>query len=1016
MIFISYRKSDSTPTVGRLEDSLVREFGTGSVFRDRTRLQGGDTWTDELENNAEYRRVMLVVIDKTWQTVTYEDPDRKGVLRLSDPDDWVRKEITLSINAGNLVIPILIDGTIMPSEKWLESVGLKKLYTKQAVDLRNNDYATDVAALVELLRNKCPDLPKRPTDVHGDKKPPLPNPPELYAVPAYILTNHFIGRASELAKLDGWAKSTDPIMVVEGIGGLGKSALTWEWVKQRAPTSIPNFAGAVWWSFYEKGTSMVTFVRHALAYVLGVDPESLIKDVSHYQRGQQLLAELRRRPYLLVLDGFERVLAIYHRLNKAQLPDDQPDQPKHRECVNPADGELLVHLKDCGPSKVLISTRLFPTCLEDLASHRPIDGVAHHKLNGLAPADALALMRQADITGDERAMLAFADQFGRHSLVLRIVCGMIADYRNKPRNFDAWRADPAYGGSLKLSELPLKQRYTHILAFALAGLDETTRKLLSRIAVVSENADYDTLAVLNPFLPPRPVEVEKPSDPERIWRWKRLSEDEKAKAMAEYQASLAAYQHYQEALKAYPTTPEYRKAVKAFDAALKELEQRGLLYWDRDGNRYEMHPVVRAVAAETLEASDRAATFDQVRDHFESLPPDDLKTATELSHVTQSLEIYRCLVGAGKLDAAARFYRGDLANTLFHYLGAYSIMLELLRPLFRDDLNGLPCLASASDQSYILNALAIAYGQLGREEDAVDVLVRALQLELEEQNWEEAATGLRNLRPSYVDLGRRAAGVAALALARDLAEAAEVEDGLTMAIFDQMVDAIDQGRFADFGVLDAEFGQRPQPHLAVYRPGDAEFWRCGSQFYQGTLTDPAWQAGYEVAVRHRNVFRQYLFLALRAEWDLGEARPTRALEAIDQALTITNRLGTPMPDYHDLRAWALARPGRAEDARVELQAGEQGLFAAETHRALGDVAQARVCALNAYRGAWGEGPPYIKWFSLERSRALLRDLGEPEPTLPAFDPTKVQPIPFEKEIRAAIASLKAERAARKAGE
>ena len=64
-------------------------------------------------------------------------------------------------------------------------------------------------------------------------------------------------------------------------------------------------------------------------------------------------------------------------------------------------------------------------------------------------------------------MLSFADQFGRHSLVLRIVCGMIADYRKKPYDFDAWRADPIYGGGLKLSELELKQRYTHILHYAL---------------------------------------------------------------------------------------------------------------------------------------------------------------------------------------------------------------------------------------------------------------------------------------------------------------------------------------------------------------------------------------------------------------------------------------------------------------------------------------------------------------------------------------------------------------------
>src|SRR5438046_10339346 len=125
--------------------------------------------------------------------------------------------------------------------------------------------------------------------------------------------------------------------------------------------------------------------------------------------------------------------------------------------------------------------------------------------------------------GDEKAMLEFAKQFGYHSLLLKVVCGEIAQYPRRPFHFDAWRADPIYGGKLKLSKLKLKQRYNHILRFALEGLDEQKRKLLCRIAVLSESQNYDTLAVLNPFLPPRPEEVEKPDNPEESYRWNRPS-------------------------------------------------------------------------------------------------------------------------------------------------------------------------------------------------------------------------------------------------------------------------------------------------------------------------------------------------------------------------------------------------------------------------------------------------------------------------------------------------------------
>jgi hypothetical protein len=237
-------------------------------------------------------------------------------------------------------------------------------------------------------------------------------------------------------------------------------------------------------------------------------------------------------------------------------------------------------------------------------------------------------------------------------------------------------------------------------------------------------------------------------------------------------------------------------------------------------------------------------------------------------------------------------------------------------------------------------------------------------------------------------------------------------DWVTSAIFDQMSDMIEQGRFADADVLEGDFQLRPLPAVTSYLPGNAEYVRCMSLFYQGKLTEADWQAGYDLAIRHRHLRTQYRFLALRAEWDLVEDRPQRALDAIEQALQITKKLGTPRPDYHDLRAWALARLGRTDDALAELLAGEQGLFAAETYLVLKDPDKARECALAAYRWAWCEGPPYIHWYYLERSRALLARLGEPEPLLPAFDPAEVPPIPMEREIRAAIERL---RAARKEG-
>ncbi len=1009
MIFINYRKSDSFELADRLDADLSREFGSDAVFRDKSGLDGGDDYPLELEQNSKSRRIMLVVIGATWKSASFEDGDWKGSRRLLHPDDWVRKEIIYALDAGNIVIPVLLNDAKIPAEDWLKTCQLERLCNLQSEQLRVTDYANDLAKLITVLRKKCPELSAKTAEagaVTATKR--LPTPPEVYAVPNYILTSTFIGRATELDQLDAWAKSTDPLMVVEGIGGLGKSALTWEWMQKRATTVIPNLAGRVWWSFYERGTDMTVFVRHALAYITGQDPDALTKETSHYQRCQELLTELKRRPFLLVLDGFERVLTAYHRWDKAQQRDDQIDA-ELRECTEPRDGELLQQLLHGSPSKVILSTRLFPHILEDRASVRPIPGVAHHKLNGLSSSDALSYFRHAGIQGIEQAMLEFADQFGRHSLLLKVVCSEIAQYPKRPFDFDAWRADPIYGGKLKLSELDLRQRHNHILRFALEGLDERERKLLSCIAVLSESVTYDTIAVLNPFLPLKPNEVEEPEDPKTSYRWQRLSDDEKRDRLADFSRAQDAYQQYQAALQAYPESDEYQQAIRAFDKALKELQDRGLLQWDRDTGHYDMHPVVRGHAAELLEERDRKQALLTVRDHFAGLPPDNLKKATELSHVANSLDLYRCLVGAGLLDEAVGVYRGELARTLLDNLGAHTLVVELLKPLFPGGRDGLPCLKSASDQSYVLNDMAIAVGQLGRNDDALAIFVNALRIVLEDADWYESATYLRNISVSTSLLDRRANSAATLALALDLAKTASDDDGVSMAVFWQAADAIEEGRFTDGKRLLDEFHVRPMRSSTHYRPGDAEYWSCLSRFCQGILTDSDWQRGYELAVRHRSLFVQYNYLALRSEWLLTRDESGAALEAIDEALKIVNRTGTPRPKYHDLRAWALARLDRAPEARAELANGEKRRFAAEAWRSLGDLEQMRCCALNAYRWAWGEGPPYINWYGLERSRALLKELGEPEPQLRPFDPSKVQPIPYEAEIRAAIARLKAEK-------
>jgi hypothetical protein len=150
VIFISYRINDSKDLVSRLDHDLTEEFGQDLVFRDRTRIPGGANWAKEIEENANNRRIMLVMIGPQWKSVSLPTGDP----RLSNPDDWVRKEITIALTTGKIVIPVLLNSTSMPDKEWLAKYNLGSLADLKAVELRTDDYEPDLAKLLKLLRLK----------------------------------------------------------------------------------------------------------------------------------------------------------------------------------------------------------------------------------------------------------------------------------------------------------------------------------------------------------------------------------------------------------------------------------------------------------------------------------------------------------------------------------------------------------------------------------------------------------------------------------------------------------------------------------------------------------------------------------------------------------------------------------------------------------------------------------------------------------------------------------------------
>ncbi|MBT3188592.1 MAG: toll/interleukin-1 receptor domain-containing protein [Anaerolineae bacterium] len=110
-IFISYRRADSAGYAGRIYDRLTDHFDKDAIFMDVVQIGAGLDFVEVLENAVQSCNVLVALIGKNWLNIKDED----GKRRLDNPQDFVRIEIATALKRGIHVIPVLIDGTPMPS-------------------------------------------------------------------------------------------------------------------------------------------------------------------------------------------------------------------------------------------------------------------------------------------------------------------------------------------------------------------------------------------------------------------------------------------------------------------------------------------------------------------------------------------------------------------------------------------------------------------------------------------------------------------------------------------------------------------------------------------------------------------------------------------------------------------------------------------------------------------------------------------------------------------------------------
>jgi tetratricopeptide (TPR) repeat protein len=813
----------------------------------------------------------------------------------------------------------------------------------------------------------------------------IPQPPEAFIAHPYTLlqTHRLVGRQPELNLLTDWVtRERKPIyqariLNIVALGGLGKSALTWKWFNDIAPQEMKPLAGRIWWSFYESDATFENFITRALAYV-SRRPLGEVQSIPAPEREAQLLAVLDREPHLLVLDGLERILIGYARMDAAHLSDDDYDRQtanrvadatglpasaaqsftgEHllRKTADPRAGAFLRKLSRVRAARILVSTRLYPADLQTGTSN-PWPGCDALFLSGLADDDALELWRASGVSGARDMLLPLFNRVENHPLLIQALASEVAKDRRANSDYDEWLRGHA---DFNPFNLPLVQVKSHVLEFALRGLDETARQALQVIAGFRMPARYDTLAGL------------------LIGKKKKQCKNE-----------------------------------QELDKVLTELEDRGLVGWDKRANRYDLHPIVRGVVWSNLADETRRSVYTSLHAHFEALPMiDDWQKVNSLEDLTPAIELYNTLIGLERYDDAWAVFIGRLKEAMLYRLSDGSKRIELLEMLFPDGLEQLPRLSRPRDQSHALHALALGHKYCGQLRRAAKLYHRANTIDLELKDATNLGVGLTSLsntlRLSGALFESETNARRSLFMTRD--QDAREAEAITLQFTGQLLAARAKARIADIafqralkiftslehsqgiGYINANQAQR------LLWSGDVSGARpLADRAYELAQFPYIYLAGFIRALRLQGSVALNLGELSKADGLLHEAiTRARAVDLLEEELPALVALAELRRRQGDLKA---AREF-LDDVWDAAERGPYPLFHADACNVLaqierdeGKTAAAVEAASKAYQLAWCDGPPFAYHWGLEKARKLLRELGAAEPSLPPFDASKFEPM------------------------
>ena len=499
----------------------------------------------------------------------------------------------------------------------------------------------------------------------------------------------------------------------------------------------------------------------------------------------------------------------------------------------------------------------------------------------------------------------------------------------------------------------LVPREHHILAMSYDALQPKLRELLSRLAAFRSSMDYEAVKLLSPF------------------------EDE-----------------------------------YTLKNALNELLERGLLLFDPEGKKYDLHRIVRSYAYEHL--TDKEEVHTRLREYFAAIPqPISIQ---DLDDLVPLIELYFHTIGARKYDEAREILYNKIIEPLYYRFGALQISIKLLRALFPDGEDLPPRLGSPHHQSEALNSLAVCYSNSGQPRQAAQLLETSKLLEENNSGERNLAIVLGNLATSQLGLGELEQAFYNYGRKIKLSQKIDdkvIEAGGHLAMSSMMAilgDSKKSSQEIDMVDMPHKIPHNPDNNLLKYlrpiygtralnilllrqqnvRQLNAAL-RAARKSYkyanilqnETAMIDLEWLIGtILIYLAYRDNNQKYLH---EAETHLMEALTRcRKINLVDQEPDIL----LSWARWHHVKRNNVQALQDSEEAlyiadRCELRLKQADIhnFMAQLTLDSGDADSAKRHAKIAYECAWCDGPPYCYKPALDEAEEMLRKLGAEQPTV-----------------------------------